>query len=62
MRSGLPNPGFLGSQDTFCVGNMKGVGGIYQQTFVHTYAQLYTTKNPIAAADGSCERFNAGSP
>jgi transposase InsO family protein len=50
------HPGYLGSQDTFYVGNMKGVGRIYQQTFVDTYAKvafakLYTTKTPIAAAD-----------
>merc|ERR1712000_86583 len=48
--------GYLGSQDTFYVGNMKGVGRIYQQTFVDTYskfafAKLYTTKTPITAAD-----------
>ena len=50
------HPGYLGSQDTFYVGNMKGVGRIYQQTYVDTYAKvafakLYTTKTPIAAAD-----------
>lgn len=50
------HPGYLGSQDTFYVGNMKGVGRIYQQTFVDTYAKvafakLYSTKTPIAAAD-----------
>jgi transposase InsO family protein len=50
------HPGYLGSQDTLYVGNMKGVGRIYQQTFVDTYAKvafakLYTTKTPIAAAD-----------
>jgi len=50
------HPGYLGSQDTFYVGNMKGVGRIYQQTFVDTYAKvafakLYTTKTPLAAAD-----------
>lgn len=50
------HPGYLGSQDTFYVGNMKGVGRIYQQTFVDTYAKvafakLYATKTPIAAAD-----------
>ncbi|MCF2906938.1 IS481 family transposase [Pseudoalteromonas sp. DL2-H2.2] len=49
-------PGYLGSQDTFYVGNLKGVGRIYQQTFVDTYckvafAKLYTTKTPITAAD-----------
>lgn len=50
------HPGYLGSQDTFYVGNMKGVGRIYQQTFVDTYAKvaftkLYSNKTPIAAAD-----------
>ena len=50
------HPGYLGSQDTFYVGNIKGVGRIYQQTFVDTYskiafAKLYTTKTPITAAD-----------
>ncbi len=50
------HPGYLGSQDTFCVGNLKDVGRIYQQTFVDTYskvafAKLYTTKTPITAAD-----------
>lgn len=49
-------PGYLGSQDTFYVGNLKGVGRIYQQTFVDTYskvafAKLYTTKTPITVAD-----------
>jgi len=34
------HPGYLGSQDTFYVGNMKGVGRIYQQTFVDTYSKL----------------------
>jgi transposase InsO family protein len=50
------HPGYLGSQDTFYVGTMKGVGRIYQQTFVDTYskvafAKLYTSKTPITAAD-----------
>ena len=50
------HPGYLGSQDTFYVGNMKGVGRIYQQTFVDTcskvaFVKLYTTKTPITAAD-----------
>jgi transposase InsO family protein len=50
------HPGYLGSQDTFYVGTMKGVGRIYQQTFVDTYskvafAKLYTTKTPITSAD-----------
>lgn len=50
------HPGYLGSQDTFYVGTIKGVGRIYQQTFVDTYSKvamtkLYTTKTPITAAD-----------
>lgn len=50
------HPGYLGSQDTFYVGTIKGVGRIYQQTFVDTYskwaaAKLYTTKTPITSAD-----------
>lgn len=50
------HPGYLGSQDTFYVGHFKGVGRIYQQTYVDTYAKvafckLYTTKTPITAAD-----------
>ncbi len=51
-----PHPGYLGSQDTFYVGTIKGVGRIYQQTFVDTHskwatAKLYTTKTPITAAE-----------
>lgn len=50
------HPGYLGSQDTFYVGNLKGVGRIYQQTFVDTYSKiaqckLYNQKLPIIAAD-----------
>ena len=50
------HPGYLGSQDTFYVGHFKGVGRVYQQTYVDTYAKvafakLYTTKTPITAAD-----------
>ena len=49
-------PGYLGSQDTFYVGNMNGTARIYQQAFVDTYAKvafakLYTTKTPIAVSD-----------
>ena len=48
--------GLCGFQDTFYVGNMKGVGRIYQQTFIDTYAKvafakLYDRKTPITAAD-----------
>lgn len=49
-------PGYCGAQDTFYVGTLKGVGGIYQQTFIDTYtkvgfAKLYDRKSPITAAD-----------
>jgi transposase InsO family protein len=48
--------GYLGSQDTYYVGTIKGVGRIYQQTFIDTYsavgfAKLYTTQHPINSAD-----------
>ncbi len=50
------HPGYLGSQDTFYVSTLKGVGRVYQQTYVDTYskvahAKLYSTKTPITAAD-----------
>lgn len=50
------HPGYCGAQDTFYVGNLKGVGRIYQQTFVDTYSKLacvklYDKKTPITAAD-----------
>lgn len=50
------HPGYLGSQDTYYVGSIKGIGRIYQQTFVDTYSKmaickLYTEKTAITAAD-----------
>lgn len=50
------HPGYLGSQDTYYVGNLKGVGRIYQQTFIDTYSKvamvkLYDRKHAITAAD-----------
>jgi transposase InsO family protein len=50
------HPGYCGAQDTFYVGTIKGVGRIYQQTFVDTYskvafAKLYQDKTPVTAAD-----------
>jgi len=49
------HPGYLGSQDTFYVGTLKGVGRVYQQTYIDTYSKvahtkLYTTKTPIRTA------------
>jgi len=50
------HPGYLGAQDTYYVGMIKGVGRIYQQTFIDTYSKLafvklYDRKNAITAAD-----------
>ena len=50
------HPGYLGSQDTYYVGTIKGVGRIYQQTYIDTYckvaqAKLYATKDSITSAD-----------
>ena len=49
-------PGYLGAQDTYYVGYIKGVGRIYQQTFIDTYSKvvfckLYDRKNALVAAD-----------
>lgn len=40
------HPGYLGSQDTFYVGNLKGVGRSYQQTFVDTYSRNQLMPSP----------------
>lgn len=50
------HPGYLGAQDTFYIGNLKGVGRIYQQTFIDTYSKVamvkvYDRKNALVAAD-----------
>lgn len=50
------HPGYLGAQDTYYVGTIKGIGRIYQQTFIDTYtkigfAKLHTSKHAITAAD-----------
>src|SRR5580704_6511871 len=51
-------------EDTFYVGNLKGVGRVYQQTFIDTYAKvacakLYDRKTPITAADLLNDRVQA---
>ena len=38
------HPGYLGSQDTYYVGTLKGVGRIYQQTFIDTYSKVAFAK------------------
>lgn len=55
------HPCYLGSQDTYYVGNIKGVGKIYAQTFIDTYCKvahvkLYDRKNALVAADLLNER------
>lgn len=50
------HPGYLGAQDTYYVGTIKGVGRIYQQTYIDTFAKvaqvkLYDRKNALVAAD-----------
>lgn len=50
------HPGYLGAQDTYYVGTIKGIGRIYQQTFIDTYTRvaavkLYDRKNALVAAD-----------
>lgn len=50
------HPCYLGAQDTYYVGTIKGIGRIYAQTFIDTYCKvafvkLYDRKNAIVAAD-----------
>lgn len=50
------HPGYLVAQDTYYVGNIKGVGRIYQQTVIDTYSRvafckLYDRKNALVAAE-----------
>ena len=49
-------PGSWGAQDTFYVGTLKGVGRMYQQTFIDTsshvgFAKLYDRTPPVTAAE-----------
>lgn len=46
----------LGCQDTYYVGNFKGIGKVYSQVFIDSYtrvadAKLYTDKTALTAAD-----------
>nr|WP_254055570.1 hypothetical protein [Leptospira mayottensis] len=52
----LKHPGCLGCQDTYYVDTIKGVGRIYQQTFIDSYSKvamtkLYDRKNALVDAD-----------
>ena len=56
------HPGYLIAQDSFYVGNMKGVGRIYQQTVIDTYskvafAKLYDRKWIVEVAHSWFNRF-----
>src|SRR5215467_144056 len=51
-----PEPALAKAGDTFYVGTLKGVGRVYQQTVIDTYAKvafakLYDRKTPITAAE-----------
>ena len=61
------HPGYLGAQDTYYVGTLKGIGRIYQQTFIDTYSKvafvkLYDRKNaltrPLYLTTGSSPGLN----
>jgi transposase InsO family protein len=50
------HPGYLLCQDTFYVGQLKGVGRVYLQVVVDTFGsvafgKLYNTKKPVTAVD-----------
>jgi transposase InsO family protein len=56
-----PYPGFLGCQDTYYVGTLKGVGRVYAQTFVDAHcswaqAKPYLSKIPMTPVDLLHER------
>jgi Winged helix-turn helix len=42
------HPGYCGAQDTFYVGNLKGVGRIYQQTIIDTYTRWRSPSSTTA--------------
>ena len=52
------HPGYLGAQDTFYVGTMKGVGRIYQQTFIDTYSKV-SLEELQSDADMWIEHYNS---
>jgi len=56
------HPGYLGSQDTYYVGNFKGIGKVYGQVYIDTYARiadvkLYQDKTALTAADTLNDRI-----
>ncbi len=50
------HPGYLGCQDTYYVGNFKGIGKVYGQVYIDSYARvadvkLYQDKTALTSAD-----------
>lgn len=50
------HPGYLGCQDTYYVGNFKGIGRVYGQVYIDSYTRvadckLYQDKTAITSAD-----------
>ena len=50
------HPGYLGCQDTYYVGNFKGIGKVYGQVFIDSYSRvadtkLYQEKTALTSAD-----------
>ena len=50
------HPGYLGAQDTYYVGNLKGVGRIYQQTFHRHVQQVRLCQAVRPQARDHCSR------
>jgi len=49
------HPGYLGAQDTYYVGTIKGIGRIYQQTFIDTYSKIgFATPLLTCSMTGFC--------
>ena len=51
------HPGYCGAQDTFYVGNLKGVGRVYQQTFIDTYSKVACALSSMIARPQSRPRI-----
>lgn len=51
------HPGYLGAQDTYYVGHIKGVGKIYQQTFIDTYSRVAFAKVYGRKKCSCCRRY-----
>jgi transposase len=52
-------PGYCGAQDTFSVGTLKGVGRVYQQSVIDTYAKVAFAKLYDRKTQ-DCREFRAG--